>query len=170
VSDPATTPDRPVPPAPSSSSLRLPELPHTWRPLGARVMGIALAICLAAACVAAAVALGAETRAKFTIFQKGTLIGAALGYGAVLYALLRSRVVASREGLLIVNGYRRRELVWAQIVEVRLMKGAPWVTLDLADGTSVSVLAVQGSDGERARVAARQIRSLMLRAHAAHQG
>ncbi|MCY7394920.1 MAG: PH domain-containing protein [Nocardioides sp.] len=144
----------------------LPTLPHTWRPLGPRVMGIALAVALTAACVGAAIALGPETRAKFTTFQRGTLIASALGYGAVLYALLRSRVTASPEGLVVVNGYRRHELVWAQVVEVNLMRGAPWVTLDLADGTSMSVLGIQGSDGDRARLAARQLRAFVLRANA----
>lgn len=155
VSDPGASASRPA--------TTVPQLPHTWRPLGARVVGIALGVCLAAACVAAAIALGAETRAKFTPFQKGTLVFTALGYGAVFHALLRSRVVATVDGLVVVNGYRRHELAWAQIVEVRLMRGAPWVTLDIADGTSVSVLAVQSADGERARVAARQIRLLVMR-------
>jgi hypothetical protein len=156
VSEPRAGTARPAP--------QIPTLPHTWRPLGARVVGIALAVCLAAACVGAAIALGPESRAKFTIFQKGTLIFTVLGYGAVLYALLRSRAVATEAGLVVVNGYRRREYSWAEIVEVRLMRGAPWVTLDLADGTSASVMAVQGSDGERAKIAARQIRLLVMRA------
>ena len=52
---------------------------------------------------------------------------------------------------------------WAQIVAVRLPQGAPWATLDLADGTTVSVLAIQGSDGDRARDAVRALRSLIDR-------
>jgi len=130
------------------------------------VVGIALAVCLAAACLGAAIALGAETRAKFTTFQNGTLIFSALGYGAVLYALLRSRVTATREGLVVVNGYRRHDLEWAQVVEVRLMRGSPWATLDLSDGSSLSVLGIQGSDGDRARLAARELRALAIRANA----
>ena len=38
-----------------------------------------------------------------------------------------------------------------------LRRGAPWGTLDLSDGTTVSVIGVQGSDGDRAR--ARSARS-----------
>lgn len=130
----------------------------TWRPLGPRIVGIVVGIALVVVCAFAWIGLGAETRAQFTLFQRGTLIFLfALGF-AVLHALVRSRAVATRDGLTIVNGYRSRELAWAQILAVHLPPGAPWVTLDLADGTNVSVMGIQGSDGDRARVAARQLR------------
>lgn len=161
-------PDQPVNPEPRPvvpALPVLPSLPHTWRPLGPRVVGIALAVCTAAAAVAAGVSIGPEVRSRYTPFQVGTLVVAVLGYSAVLYSLLRSRVTATREGLVVVNGYRRHDLEWAQVVEVRLMRGAPWATLDLADGESLSVLAIQGSDGDRARLAARELRALAIRAN-----
>ena len=138
-----------------------PALPHTWRPIGPRVVGIALTIALVAICVGAAIALGPETRAKFTTFQKGTLVFVALLGGSTMYALIRSRAVATDEGLLVVNGYRSRHYTWAEIVAVHLRPGAPWVTLDVADGTTVSVLAIQSSDGDRSRTATRQLRRLV---------
>ena len=55
----------------------------------------------------------------------------------MLYALVRSRVVAEKDRLVVVNGYRRHEYDWAEIVAVHLPPGAPWATLDLADGTTV---------------------------------
>ena len=39
--------------------------------------------------------------------------------------------------------------------------GAPWATLDLADGTTVPVMGIQGSDGQRARRAVRDLRTLV---------
>lgn len=138
----------------------LPVLPHTWRPLGPRVVGVVLTLALTAVSVSAAISFGAETRAKFTIFQRGTLVFFALLALTLMYALIRSRVQARREGLLVVNGYRRREIAWAEVVAVRLPPGAPWATLDLADGTTVAVMGIQGSDGERARRAVRQLRRL----------
>ena len=51
---------------------------------------------------------------------------------------------------MVVNGYRRREYEWAEIVAVHLPPGAPWVTLDLADGDTAPVMGIQGSDGDRA--------------------
>jgi hypothetical protein len=41
--------------------------------------------------------------------------------------------------------------------------GAPWVTLDLADGTAVPAMGIQASDGGRARLALRELRALIER-------
>lgn len=139
-----------------------PTLPHTWRPLGPRLVGAVLGIGLLVVYAAAWLSFDEEVQASFTGFQLGTVfVLTGLGLGSV-YALVRSRATATREGLLVVNGYRRRHLAWQQIVEVRLAPGAPWVTLDLSDGTTCSVMAIQGSDGLRARTAARQLRALVL--------
>jgi hypothetical protein len=68
-------------------------------------------------------------------------------------------VVAEPDRLVIVNGYRRREFAWAQVVAVHLPPGAPWVTVDLADGSTVAAMGIQGSDGSRAKQAVRQLRA-----------
>ena len=137
-----------------------PPVPRTWRPLGPRIVGITVTIALATMCAATWITFGAETRAKFTIFQRGTLIVIALLFGVLMYALLRSRAVAYADRLVVVNGYRRRELTWPQIVAARLPPGAPWVTLDLADGETCAVMGIQSSDGNRARIALRELRAL----------
>lgn len=139
----------------------LPELPVSYRPLGPRIMGITMGVCLLAISLAAWVSFGAETRAKFTIFQKGTLVAVGLLIASCLYALLRSRVIIERTGLVVVNGYKRHEYAWAQIVAVRMPRGAPWATVDLSDGTTMSLLAIQASDGDRARDATRQLKRLV---------
>jgi hypothetical protein len=41
--------------------------------------------------------------------------------------------------------------------------GAPFPTLDLADGTSRLALGIQSSDGDRARQAVRELRALVAR-------
>lgn len=138
-------------------------LPHTWRPFGARVAGLVFGGALLVVCAFAWFSFDAETRAKFTIFQRGTLVFIGLLAFAAWYALVRSRVVAEPNRLVVVNGYRRRELDWAEIVAVHLPPGAPWVTLDLSDGTTMSALAIQGSDGARAHTAVRQLRVLVNR-------
>ncbi|MEP9385438.1 PH domain-containing protein [Nocardioides sp. KR10-350] len=138
----------------------LPDLPHTWRPLGPRVMAIVLILGLAAVCAVSWIGFDDETRSRFTSLELGTL-----GFFGVLilvcvHALTRSRVEARPDHLIIVNGYRRRDLAWAQVVSVNLPPGAPWVNLDLADGTNVPAMGIQASDGARARTAARQLRQL----------
>ncbi len=139
----------------------LPELPRTWRPLGPRVVGITITLVLAAICVATWLTFDEETRGRFTAFQRGTLIFFGLLFLVLMYALIRSRAVAYPDRLVVVNGYRRREFEWPEIVAARLPPGAPWVTLDLADGETAAVMGIQGSDGDRARVALRELKALV---------
>jgi hypothetical protein len=139
----------------------VPVLPHTWRPLGARVMSILLLVALFGLCGFTWWALGPEDRAKFTAFQIGTLIFVGLGILAVYYAVVRCRVTAGEDGLVVVNGYRRHDFAWAQIVAVSMPSGAPWVSLDLADGTTIAALGIQAADGRRARAAVAQLRTLV---------
>lgn len=136
-------------------------LPHTWRPLGPRIAGIVSGFVLLALFLVAYFTFDDETQARFTALQIGTLAALWLGGGAVMNALVRSRVVAERDRLVVINGYKRRELDWAQVVAVRLPPGAPWVTLDLADGDAISAMGIQGSDGARARRAVQQLRALV---------
>ena len=46
-------------------------------------------------------------------------------------------------------------------MEAHLPPGAPWVTLDLDDGTTVSAMGIQGSDGARAQTALRELRAVL---------
>ncbi len=141
----------------------VPSLPHTWRPFGVRIAGTLLGAALLVCFGLVWIGFDAETRAKFTPFQLGTLAFLGLLAFSVWYALVRCRVVAEPDRLVVVNGYRRRELEWAQVVGVHLPPGAPWVTLDLADGTTVSAMGIQGSDGERARRSVRELRAVVDR-------
>ena len=143
------------------------DLPRTWRPLGVRLAAVIFGGALLVVCIAAWLAFDAETRARFNILQRVTLVGFGLIGFAAFFALVRSRVVAETDRLVVVNGYRRHEYEWPQIVAARLPPGAPWVTLDLADGETASVLAIQGSDGNRARTALRELKSLVAAASAA---
>jgi hypothetical protein len=142
-----------------------PALPHTWRPFGARVAGVVFGVMLIAVCVFAWFSLDEATRATFTPFQRGTLLFVGLLAFSAWFALVRSRVVAEERTLVVVNGYRRREYEWPEIVGVHLPPGAPWATLDLSDGSTATALAIQGSDGERARRAVRDLRALASRPH-----
>lgn len=138
-------------------------LPHTWRPLGVRLAGVLFGGMLLVVCVAAWLLWEPETRAKFTTLQRATVVGFALLAFACGFALARSRVVAEVDRLVVVNGYKRRELEWAEVVAVHLPPGAPWAVLDLADGTTTPAMGIQGSDGARARTAVRQLRVVLSR-------
>ena len=140
----------------------LPGLPRTYRPLGPRIVAAVLVLGLAVVCAFAWLAFPPETQAAFTGFQRLTMAFIALLILACVHALTRSRVTATRERLVVVNGYRRRELAWAQIIAVRMPAGAPWARLDLADGSEISVMGIQSSDGERAKSAVRDLRRLVV--------
>jgi hypothetical protein len=124
-------------------------------------VGITITLVLAAICVTTWLTFDEETRGRFTVFQRGTLVFFGLLFLVLMYALIRSRAVAYPDRLVVVNGYRRHEYAWPQIVAARLPPGAPWVTLDLADGETASVMGIQGSDGDRARAALRELKALV---------
>jgi hypothetical protein len=136
-------------------------LPHTWRPLGPRIAGAVAGAVLVVMAMFLWFGFDAETRDAITPFQRGTVIALGLVMLGALFALIRSRVVAHTGGLTVVNGYRRRDFEWAQVVAVHLPPGAPWVILDLADGSTVPAMGIQGSDGVRARTAVRELRALV---------
>jgi hypothetical protein len=142
-----------------------PPLPRTWRPLGVRVAGIFFGVLLLVVVAFAWFGFDESIRDRFTVFQRSTLVFLGLLAAAVGHALMRSRVVAEDARLVVVNGYKRREFEWAEVVAVHLPRGAPWATLDLADGTTAPAMGIQGSDGDRARVAVRELRSLLEQRH-----
>jgi hypothetical protein len=140
-----------------------PALPHTWRPLGVRLAVVFFGGMLAVVCVAGWVAVGPDVRSRVTPYQEATMVLIALMAVAIAWALYRCRVTAHAQGLEVVNGFRTHRYEWAEVLAVHMPPGAPFPTLDLADGTSRPAMGIQGSDGERARQAVRELRSLLAR-------
>jgi hypothetical protein len=145
--------------APRPAPVPPPELPRTWRPLGALVAVLVFGTALVVLCAVVWYALDPSDRAQFTPFQRLTLVVLALLFFGCYHALVRSRVVATEAGVTVVNGYRTRRFEYPQIVRVSLGRGAPWGTLDLSDGTTVAMVGIQGSDGARARRAIQELRA-----------
>ena len=83
-----------------AASEPLVRLPHTWRPFGVRIAAVVFGGMLFAVCVFAWFAFDEETRAKFTLFQRGTLLFFGLLGFALFHALVRSRVVAEDQRLM----------------------------------------------------------------------
>ena len=142
----------------------LPSLPRTWRPFGVRIAVIGFGLMLFVVCAAAWFGFDDSVRARFNLLQRITLLLMGAGFVACGWALARARVTAEMEALVVVNGFRTRQLDWEEVIAIHLPDGAPWATLDLADGTTISAMALQGSDGGRARDGVRQVRSLINRA------
>ena len=151
--------ERPTP-APSSG---LPTLPRTWRPFGVRVAVLGFGGMLLVVCAAAWFGFDESVRDRFTLLQRSTLGVMGAAFAACGWALGRARVTAEMEALVVVNGFRTRQLDWEEVIAIHLPAGAPWATLDLADGTTISAMAFQGSDGRRARDGVHPVRALIDR-------
>ncbi|MEZ5095364.1 MAG: hypothetical protein R2731_04160 [Nocardioides sp.] len=96
-----------------------------WRPLGARLAGLMLGVVLFVVCAVAWLTFAPEVKAAFNTGQRLTLLGMGALIAALLHALGRCRVEGRSDRLIVVNGYRRREYAWAQVLAVTLPPGAP---------------------------------------------
>lgn len=132
-----------------------------WRPLGVRLAALVFGGGLLVVCAMAWVGFSDEIRESFSIPQKLTLfLMGATAWGA-LQAMSRSKVLADEHSVVVINGFRKRVFSRHQVIAVNLGRSAPWATLDLADGTSVAAMGIQGSDGDRARAAVRELRQVL---------
>src|SRR5689334_14065836 len=112
-------------------------LPHTWHPLGTRMATSIGCGGLFIVCILGYFSLPADERSS--IFKPVDLwLFALVGVGIALiwWALFRCRLTADEDGVVVVNGFRTRRFSWPQLVAITLPQGAPWATLDIADGTS----------------------------------
>jgi hypothetical protein len=137
------------------------DLPHTFRPLGARIAAAMAAVVLIGMMTLLWLLMSQEVQETFTTFQRVTLVVVIAIMVLLLYALFRTSARADYDGLTIVNGFHRRRFAWAQIVRVSLSSNRPWALVDLDDGSTASVMAIQSSDGARARRAARELAALV---------
>ncbi|MFJ2515412.1 PH domain-containing protein [Streptomyces griseoviridis] len=132
------------------------DLPVTFRPGRTRAVLLTAGVLILAVITAVALALeqlGPGERLSF-------ILTGALLFG-VLAMLARVKVVADDTGVTVQNIATRRRLDWAEILQVNLRPGDPWVFLDLSDGTSLPVLGIQpGIARERAIADARALRAL----------
>jgi hypothetical protein len=136
-------------------------LPWRYRPLGIRLAALLMGGLLVGALAFFWMLLPGSVRGQFTLGQRLTLLAIFAAMVAFLYGIARCSVRADEQGLRLVNVYKVRSLEWAEIVHVRLEPGDPWALLDVDDGTVVKVMAIQGSDGARARRATTRLRRMV---------
>jgi PH (Pleckstrin Homology) domain-containing protein len=79
----------------------------------------------------------------------------------VLWRFARLAAIPADDALVVRNLSGDRRLEWAEIVTVRFGGGEPWVTLDLADGETLAVMAIQRADGADAVAEARRLATLV---------
>lgn len=136
-------------------------LDAVFRPVRARRVAVAVAATQFGVLALLAVALPREGAGAFQWYDR---IGVLLFGGIVAWLLSRfARIdaVPGLDGLRVRNLFLTRALTWPEVTGVRFGDGDPWVTLDLADGDTVPVMAVQRADGEPARAEARRLATLV---------
>ncbi|MGW6059100.1 PH domain-containing protein [Streptomyces sp. NPDC055189] len=133
-----------------------PALPVTFRPGRTRaVLLTAGAAILVVLTVISLLIPGLSAGERLSFIFTGVLL-----FG-VLALLSRPKVVADESGVTVVNIATSRRLDWAEIVQVNLRPGDPWVFLNLSDGTSLPVMGIQpGIAKQRAISDARALRAL----------
>ncbi|MFF5312027.1 PH domain-containing protein [Streptomyces massasporeus] len=135
----------------------LPRLPVTFRPGSTRVVLLTAAVAIFVVITAVAMLLKQLSPAERVSF-----VFTALLLDAVLLLLARPKVVVDENGVTVVNLTNKRRLEWAEILQVTLRPGDPWVFLNLSDGTSLPALGIQpGLAKQRAIADARALRALV---------
>ncbi|MFJ9930485.1 MULTISPECIES: PH domain-containing protein [Streptomyces] len=144
----------------------LPTLPVTFRPGHTRAILLTAGVVIFLTISGIAVlleGLGPGERLSFVV------TGALIFW--VLAKLARVKVVADEQGVTVVNIAGTRRLDWAEILQVNLRPGDPWVFLNLSDGTSLPALGIQpGLAKQRAIADARALRALAEARSAARLG
>lgn len=135
------------------------------RPRLARVVSAVLAVLLAAGAVLLLLALPVPRSWGDGADRAGILLLAA---GLVWFLARQAsvRALVDEEGVTVHNLVRARRLAWAEVVSVRFGHGRPWAQLDLADGGTLAVMAVQEADGRFGQREARRLATLV----ALHEG
>lgn len=122
---------------------------RTFRPRATLTVCVGLAVTFVAG-AAFLLATLSRSPGEHTFDRVAIVVVAAIAV-IVSFLMGRVRAVADDGGLVVRNPLRTRRYAWAEIVAVRFGRDDPWVALDLADGTSVPVIAIQASDGARSR-------------------
>ncbi|GAA2578916.1 PH domain-containing protein [Actinomadura fulvescens] len=131
----------------------VPALPTVWRPRTTRLVAYATA----GAIVLGMIVLAVVVAPQFKVFDRVLMVAFGLFVAWILHMLARCRVAADESGLTVVNAFRTRRLEWPEVVDVTMSVGEPWPTLDLADGTSLGAMGINGAEKT---LAARQLTEL----------
>ncbi|MFC6882988.1 MULTISPECIES: PH domain-containing protein [Actinomadura] len=132
-----------------------PALPVVWRPRTTRTVAYATAGVIVVGMAVLAVVVAPQ----FKLFDRVLMVAFGLAVAWVLHMLARCRVAADREGITVVNAFRTRRFAWPEVVDVSMTVGEPWPTLDLADGTSLGAMGINGAERE---LSARQLGELQV--------
>jgi len=130
------------------------DLYATFRPRFALIAGVITGTVFVVGCVIVALT---GVGPAFDAGERIAIIVVGLLGGWLVELLVNTRAVPSPQGLVVSNIVRRRSLEWPEVVAVHFGPNDPWVVLDLADGRTLAVMAIQRADGARGTRAANRL-------------
>ncbi|HLS73159.1 MAG TPA: PH domain-containing protein [Actinomycetaceae bacterium] len=131
-----------------------------FRPRAARWVASVLFVATVVATPAFFIVLAVNDLAMPPTDAVGTVMVAAV-LAWLCFRQAAVRAVPTETGLTVRNFVRVRELTWSQVVAVRFGPNRPWAMLDLSDGTTLAVMAIQSADGEYGRREASRLAALI---------
>jgi hypothetical protein len=132
-------------------------VPTVWRPRTTRIV----AYTTGGVIVLGLIALAVVVPEQYTFADRALMVAFGAFIAWVLHMLARCRVAADDSGVTVVNAFASRRLEWPQILDVTMNVGDPWPTLDLADGTSISAMGINGAEKTRAAHQLTELRTLL---------
>ncbi len=134
-----------------------------FRPRRGRIVATAVAIAAVVLFGLAALLLpgGSPSTGGWQVTDRLFLFGVGLLVAGLMWRYATIRAVPAPDGLLVRNLFTTRRLEWSQILHVQFGGGAPWVSLELDDTDTLAVMAIQLTDGDRAKAEASRLAALV---------
>lgn len=136
-------------------------LHRPFRPQRARTMAWVIGVVDLVALGLLAVLVNGTGPTGFHWYDRAGIVLVALAVSFGLSRFARLAALPDEQGLTVRNVVYTRRLQWPQVVAVRFGGGNPWAVLDLSDGETLAVMAVQRADGPRAAAEARRLATLV---------
>lgn len=134
-----------------------------FHPRTTRVLALVIGVGILVASVTTAIVLPPATGgAGFTSIDRGGFVVFGLALFVFCYREATVRVVAEPDRLIVRNLLKTRYLEWAEVVSVSFPEGNPWPQLDLSDGDTLAVMAIQRTDRRTCIRDARHLSRLSL--------
>lgn len=132
-----------------------------WRPRRARIFCYAVAALCLIVLTVVAVILPDDGARPWNLPSRIGVVAVGIPIALFLHRHANVRIIARDDGLEVINLFNRHRLQWGEVLAVRLRQGDPWPFLDLSNGETIAAMGIQGSDGDSAPVAARQLAALV---------
>jgi hypothetical protein len=132
-----------------------------FRPVRGRRMAIGIGAVQTVVLVSTALLITSEGELGFHWYDRLGVILVSVAISSVLWRFARLSVTVDDAGLVVRNLAGDRRLEWAEVITVRFGGGNPWVTLDLADGEPMAVMAIQRADGAFGEAEAKRLATLV---------